>query len=398
MNQTPFPAEPMSPGKILDRTFKTYFGKFAAFAIFAFLIQGLFSLIVFILEQVFLSQSVLDVADLFAGMSQQLAQTGDFDAILPQLEDLQTELSGNSWVSILTFAANFFIAPIVLGGFAAVASGYFLGEERTPREWLSYTLSKYKALFTTYVCSFLMILGIAVILAIFSVFVFILFGLLAAAVPFLGVLLIIAAVAALVILALFIGAAYLMVFPIAIREDLSGFAPLIRALRLGSRKFWRTIGTLMLTGLIVGIAEGLVTGVVRSAVNDAFPVSLVATGVLSLVMSLLTGPIVPIAMVLHYFSVRIEKEGYLAPPPSEYQASWQQWPAQQNAYVESEIPPYPPQNGMPTDPSAEDTIAETGAQPPNPDQSVPEQSAPEQTAPQEDPDKKNGGPQGPQLL
>ena len=83
-----------------------------------------------------------------------------------------------------------------------------------------------------------------------------------------------------------------------------------RAWRLTRGAFWRTVGILVLAGLIAEVA-GVILGLTGTLLGSvAGSLRWVPMGVLAAVGSVLTAPFITIVQVLLYFDLRIRKEGF----------------------------------------------------------------------------------------
>lgn len=401
MNQYPFPAAPMSVGKILDYSINTYIKKFSSFALFTLLINGIFTLVFFCIEQYFFLKSGFNTASLVQIFQDVAADPENMDEILSRLTEISQSMSP-SWLAIISFTASLFITPFVMGGIASISTGYFLGEDHKPGEWFSLVRSKYKSLFIAFICSSLLLIGIMLLMMIALVFIFVLFGLLTALVPFLGILMFIALGIAFLVAIFFIIGVFSMIYPVVICEDQSGFAPLTRAFRIGFSKFWKTIGVFLIaslaTGIVSGIASAMINGIagLTSLASFIFVAALIGE-----VISLLVSPVVMIAMNLNYLSARIEKEGYLAAPIGSN-------PIGSNSVESHSVESHSMESGAmgqslnfntylnPTDPQAAPSEAPKTEEPVSGASSATEVKTGEPTT--QDPDKKNNDSQGPELL
>lgn len=93
-------------------------------------------------------------------------------------------------------------------------------------------------------------------------------------------------------------------------EGHRGPAALRRSWRLTKGFFWRTLGTLLLSGLIVGIVSAII-GIpgelaLQALGPDAWPIS----GLINMLATVLMTPFGMLVIVLLYFDLRIRKEGF----------------------------------------------------------------------------------------
>lgn len=93
-------------------------------------------------------------------------------------------------------------------------------------------------------------------------------------------------------------------------EGHRGSGALRRSWRLTKGFFWRTLGTLLLSGLIVGIVSGILSIPGEMAVQalgpDAWPISAIVTALATVLLT----PFGTVVIVLLYFDLRIRKEGF----------------------------------------------------------------------------------------
>lgn len=93
-------------------------------------------------------------------------------------------------------------------------------------------------------------------------------------------------------------------------EGHRGSGALRRSWRLTKGFFWRTLGTLLLSGLIVGIVSGILSIPGEMAVQalgpDAWPISALVTALATVLLT----PFGTVVIVLLYFDLRIRKEGF----------------------------------------------------------------------------------------
>lgn len=314
MNQQTFPDGQTGIGNILGNTFRTYFRNLGSYAVFTLLINGVFVLVFFVLEQLFTvsgTGGVREFADMFAGrfddfslFENDLRNAVEWQYFFTVAGELMERTRPAAWVQIISIPATLFVVPLVLGGISVVTTGCFSGESRTPTEWLAKTASKYKTLFTGNFCSSLFLIGVAILSVIALLFATIILGLFTAFLPFLGILLIMAIFVAFVIMALFFSGVYHMSYPVMVLEGLTGFSPILRALRIGRSKFWRTVGTTFtinlvgsLAGIIISAVAGLLTGFRLSSF-------LFVGALVDKVISLFVSPLLPISLNFNYLSIR----------------------------------------------------------------------------------------------
>lgn len=333
MNDRSISTNPMGTGSILNHTFSTYFKKFGTFAIFTLIVNGILALAIFALEQSFSTFTTYDPEALALFLDKGMSGVTDYRSYITELSEILPGIHTPPWVGIISFVATLFISPIVLGGISYVTTGHFLGENHTPREYLSLTLSKYKSLFITNFCIMVSIFGIIIMLSIAFLFLLVVFGFITAIASFVGILLIFGQIFFAIIVALFISGAAELVYPVAIRENMTGFAPIVRAFKLGLKKFWKTVGIVLILMIIMLIASTLSTLAVEQAAALAFSNSRIILGVVGVIISLLIKPLLSIAMNINYLSIRSQAEVHIPNQP--------QVPLQEQIYQNPEIPQEP---------------------------------------------------------
>lgn len=306
MDQRPYPVEPISAATVVGRSFSTYFRNLGSFAVFVFIINGILMLANFISSELYSAQGVtLNVEEMI-----ELFRSGSED-INRYLAELRSSAPAPSTLGILIFSASLFLVPLINGGIAYVATGYFLGKKRTPVEWLRLACSKYKSLFVTHICTILLLLGVGLALGVVLSLVMAVFLFVSIYVnSFIGVLLMIAALIVFVIVLLFFVAAQSISSAVVVRENISGFRPFRRSIELCYSRFWKSIGLAILASFVMSLCEFALSFFV-GLVLDIFGADNTVLSRLfdSVLIALLFNPLVPIAFNLHYISLRIEKEG-----------------------------------------------------------------------------------------
>lgn len=181
-------------------------------------------------------------------------------------------------VSVAFFAVHFLIVqPFLLAATARAAADVYLGAPVTIGGTYRYALGRLPSiLWITILSTLAALLGF--------------------------VLLIIPGIIALVRLAF---------APVAlVVEDHRGPGALRRSWRLTKGFFWRTLGTLVLSGLIVAIVSGILSIPGELAVQalgpEAWPISALVTALATVLVT----PFGTVVIVLLYFDLRIRKEGF----------------------------------------------------------------------------------------
>ena len=104
----------------------------------------------------------------------------------------------------------------------------------------------------------------------------------------------------------------LMLSPVIASEGMGPVASMKRSARLANRRWWPVLSVVCFGGVIVGLAQalmGIIVGAVIGAVFDSQAAIVLATGVLSLALSLLFTPLHAAWSVLAYLDVRVRTEG-----------------------------------------------------------------------------------------
>ncbi len=108
--------------------------------------------------------------------------------------------------------------------------------------------------------------------------------------------------------------AFSLAFPVLLVEGRGGMDALSRSRELVSGHWWPTFGRLLLAGLVISIFSGIVgavLGVIARAFVDAdSDAGIVISGVVSLLISLVTTPFLAAVILLVYFDLRLRKEGF----------------------------------------------------------------------------------------
>ncbi|MCL1808200.1 MAG: hypothetical protein FWG42_00355 [Clostridiales bacterium] len=278
-----FTMQPMRIIGILDQTFKLYRDNFKAIISFSLLIGGTVQLVVSLLQ---LGAGAASTGTLFG----ELMSGRSF---LEGLENYSDAVQSSSLSSIVSLITQVFIVyPIVYGGITLTV--LLLTHGSTDHRFLAQTMSRYGKLLGTFFAALIICVLLALVYTV-SLSLFVLSSGLFA----LAVFMVILAVAVLLILAICFFA-----YPVAIRESRYGFSWIGRALKLFGRRKAKTIGLLLLVGLLVTVLN-FIFGVVFALFLP--PVASIIGIVL--VSALLT-PIPIIAMTLLYLDIRITTEGY----------------------------------------------------------------------------------------
>ena len=270
----------MSISGIIDQTFKLYRSNFRDIFLFTLLIGGTADMIAALLQ-------------LGTGASSMSTIFGNMLSGQSFLEGVAT-FSGTGSSSVLAGALSIvfklFVTPLVNGGITAITLDSAHGSN--DGRHLSNNLSRYGKFLKTW-------LALMVVAMLFSIIALIMLGIfevlhISYVVSSLGL--------AVAVLAL--GIIYVFAYPVAIQENRYGFAWLSRAWKLFSHKKAKTVGLVLLVGILVQLLS-----MVLVAAFVLFVPMLFSTIVSVLIASLMT-PITLIAFTLLYLDIRITTEGY----------------------------------------------------------------------------------------
>ncbi len=216
---------------------------------------------------------------------------------------LETQsLMGANVALFLTAAASGFVLPIVAGAICQLVGAAYLGQSITWRDALRVAGRKSGALIGSW---WLHILAYA-----------------AAAVPAIALLVggfsnaVLGLLGLLLTFVVFIGFAFLIPLftptaPAIVTEGLGPWSGLVRSVRLVRRRYWPTLGTVLLTSLIVQTIAGILSGIpstIALFTGGSYAWLLGAVG--GTIGSMLTVPLVAIVATLVYYDLRIRNEGF----------------------------------------------------------------------------------------
>jgi hypothetical protein len=187
--------------------------------------------------------------------------------------------SGSPWqVLFLHYGVSVLLVPLICGGVSRAVVASYLGKELTPGQCITAALRRTPALL---VATILVHLAEAV-----------------AAVPCLIGL-------------VFVMPLFVMVAPAIAIEEIGPWAGIRRSWRLVARRYWPTVGTVLLAGVlayVLGQILGLVPNLVALVVGFRWGWILIsASGIL---VSFVTIPVVTIVATLLYLDARIRQEGF----------------------------------------------------------------------------------------
>ncbi|MDR1158805.1 MAG: hypothetical protein LBK75_11000 [Oscillospiraceae bacterium] len=310
----PFEPKPMGVGTILDHSFRIYRRNFGAIALFALLIGALSQILV---NLVLLSALPGGLSG--PGLSNFFNQYldilgGDMDNYDDMFSMLTRWGSAMRAGSLLNIAVSLLITPMVTGGITNVVSGYYHGVKDTAGGWFARARSHYGQFLLTGIVLLLssILSGLVVIIPLFLLMI--LFALLMSALTlsgglagvFIGLPIILAAV----VILFTCGFMWtLLIFPAAVNEGSFGFRAARRAFSLTFKNFWRMLGTMALTYLIVFLVQAMLSGGVMF-LTTLLGTPLWLNSLVSAPLGALISPLVPIVSSLMYLNARIRREGY----------------------------------------------------------------------------------------
>jgi hypothetical protein len=186
--------------------------------------------------------------------------------------------SGTGWAVGLGYAVGVLLVPLICGGVSRAVMASYLGRELSAGECLRAAIRRTPALLAATVLVHL-----------------------AEAISLIG----------LVIGIVFVMPLFVMVAPAIAIEELGPWAGIKRSWRLVTRRYWPTVGTALLAGVLayfLGQALGLVPNVLALIIGLRWGWILIAVS--GILVSFVTIPVVTIVATLIYLDARIRREGF----------------------------------------------------------------------------------------
>ena len=289
--------KPMSVGTIIDQTFRLYRNNFLSVILFSLLIGG----------------SITAAISMFSRDAQLF---GYFSSVFDMMKEITTGEGLNNFTEnytapslskyllsmLLSLLNMILVMPFVSGGIVFITLAYAHGIKETAGVWFSQVRPLYGKLIATMLA---MIFASSIIVSLlFTAFMIIVALVIAFGVQNTWLFLILIPFALAFLLGLIALLAFIaLVYPAAVQENLYGFKSIGRAWNLFRRKFWKTIGLVVLVYLITSI----VTVVLSMAI--AF-LPWVAMYIADAAIGALISPVALIAITLLYLDIRMTKEGY----------------------------------------------------------------------------------------
>jgi hypothetical protein len=282
------PLRPLTVGDVLDGSFRILRATFATVALVILVVQGPYQL----LSSLVLFTTIPELLDPIA--MERLVTEGSFEVDLA----VRALAYGGG-----TMIVGLLVQVLVGGALAWVALRTDRGEDATVGSALRASFGVSGATMGGTVLVGFVGLGVLLTLATLVGVGF------AIAVP-LGVILLLAAIPAAVILAAAFFGAFYLVLPIAVAEEQGPWRTFQRAIWVVRRRFWRVVGLMLLLVLVIAavslgfsLALGFLSGLAGSW-------RWVVEGVTATATAILTVPIAIFAALLLYLDARVRLEGY----------------------------------------------------------------------------------------
>jgi hypothetical protein len=129
---------------------------------------------------------------------------------------------------------------------------------------------------------------------------------------------------------IYFAVAWTLVSQVIVLEGVGGFAASGRSRELVKGFWWKTLGLVLVTGLLVTILSAVIPSIIGGIVQAAIPsaaVRVIVNGIVGLIIGLLVQPVQFIATTLLFYDLKIRKEAFDleamisqvgAPPPPPY--------------------------------------------------------------------------------
>ena len=272
----------MSISGIIDQTFKLYRSNFKDIILFSLLIGGTASLIAALFQ---LGTNAASMETLFGSML-------NGQSLLDGLAIYSVAGSSNLFASMLSLVSSLFVTPFVYGGITSITLDFTHGASDGAQ--LPKNLPRYgKYLGTWLAMVVVMILLIIILIIILSIII---------AIRIYAVVILVWIVA--IVAFLVFSMIFVFAYPVAIQENRYGFAWFGRARKLFGRKKAKTIGLVLLTGILVYALTLVVESVFTLFLPPLF------SAITNVLISSLLMPVPIIAWTLLYLDIRITTEGY----------------------------------------------------------------------------------------
>ncbi len=285
----------MPLGELLDESFKLYRRHFAVIAGVALAVI-LPTLVVTLISGSYRANNFTYL--------QQLIQNSSDPAALQALQSRQPQFSP---IYFLTFPIALLLLPLTLGAIYYAATSLAAGHTETVGSVLLGTLRRYFGILGTAILSGLPAVG-AVLIVVLLVVIFVALHANAVAVA-IGIL---GGLAAFVFI-VWLGIRWALAYAVLLAERVNPARALGRSFALVAGNWWRTLGILLLVGILASILQSaigaLFTGIAAlvPGLNDDLRAA--AVTVVSALVNAIVGAISPIAITMLYLDLRVRKEG-----------------------------------------------------------------------------------------
>lgn len=290
---------PMDIGSIIDRTFRLYRNNFSAIILFALLIGGTSNLIIAFTRMgmgAFQTDSVFGA--LYSGLISGKSAT-DILSNMPTASQAGLPVLS----TVLSLLAAVFVSPLVNGGVVLVTLSACNVRNDESGGYFSRIKKIYPKLIGTQLAMFVVLVLFFIALMIPMVIIFVAAAFSSGDSGIAYIIVVIVVVLAYVLAAVFSIPYFALIFPVAIHENKFGFKPVGRTWKLFRKRFWKSIGVVLLASVIV-YALSMVVGVAIAFLPQFLSVLLTTA-----VTALLT-PVSTIAVTLLYLDIRMTVEGY----------------------------------------------------------------------------------------
>lgn len=292
---------PMDIGSIIDRTFKLYRNNFSSFILFSLLIGGTATLIISLANLgagAFNTNSAL--GSLYSGLA-------DGESFLDAFSEFSAASQSGSPVlsTVLSLLMSVFVTPFVTGGIVVItlsacnvrngeSGGYFSQVKKIYPKLIGTQFAM-----TAVAILFFIVLMIPVVI----ILVVVAIGSAGSGSGVAYIITVIVVVLAVVLATVFSIPFFWLIFPVAIHENKFGFKPVGRTWSLFRRKFWKSIGLVLLTSIMI-YALSAVVGIIVAFLPPILNV------ILTTAITALLTPVSYIAVTLLYLDIRMTVEGY----------------------------------------------------------------------------------------
>lgn len=267
------PLHPMSLGDVLDTAFKLFRATAAAAALTVAIVYGPLSLLTSLPGA---TLSFTDPTDPFAGMSGSALALAGFAMLVTTL-----------------------VGPLVTAAVTVIAVQRERGGEMSWQDAYRVAVGRFGTILLATLLLFVATLAAVIVIALPAVAI----GAANVGVGVLvGLVLLLPTLAAIIVL-------FYLIVPVILLEDVTATEAVRRSFALLRRRFWPTVGTVVVAGILIGII-GAVVSIAFSAVSViAGPAAFLLQALGSTASSLVTVPLTANVALLIYLDARIRHEG-----------------------------------------------------------------------------------------